>query len=64
MQEFREAIERARASVDVEGCDFLHTNADGLIDQFYVMVRPLSAAMALSEAMERQLAVADGAGAT
>jgi SnoaL-like domain len=42
---------------EVEGCDFLHINDDGLIDEFYVMVRPLSAAMALSEAMNKQLAV-------
>jgi ketosteroid isomerase-like protein len=35
----------------LSGCDFLHTNDDGLIDQFTVMVRPLSAANALSEAM-------------
>jgi hypothetical protein len=40
---------------EVEGCDFLHTNGDGLIDEFYVMVPPLSAAMALSEAMEDRL---------
>jgi len=38
----------------VTGCDFLHVNADGLIDDFMVMVRPLSAANALSEAMGAQ----------
>ena len=38
----------------VEGCDFLHFDADGLIDEFTVMVRPLSAAQALSEAMAVQ----------
>jgi len=38
----------------VEGCDFLHFDADGLIDEFTVMVRPLSAAQALSEAMAAQ----------
>lgn len=36
---------------DVEGCDFLHENADGLIDEFVVMVRPLSGALALADAM-------------
>ena len=41
---------------EVEGCDFLHTNADGLIDEMFVMVRPLSAALALAEAMKAQLA--------
>ena len=38
----------------VEGCDFLHLDADGLIDEFTVMVRPLSAAQALSGAMAAQ----------
>ncbi|MEU4253428.1 nuclear transport factor 2 family protein [Amycolatopsis sp. NPDC026612] len=38
----------------VEGCDFLHLDDDGLIDEFTVMVRPLSAAQALSEAMAAQ----------
>jgi ketosteroid isomerase-like protein len=33
------------------GCDFLHLDADGRIDRFMVMVRPLSAATALSEQM-------------
>jgi SnoaL-like domain len=42
---------------DLEGCDFLHTDAAGLIDEFYVMVRPLSGAMALAEAMKQQLAI-------
>jgi hypothetical protein len=40
--------------VRVEGCDFLHLDDDGLIDEFTVMVRPLSAAQALSEAMAAQ----------
>jgi hypothetical protein len=39
----------------IEGCDFLHINEDGLIDEFVVMVRPLSAALALAEAMQAQL---------
>ena len=46
-----------RATVDgkeVNGCDFLHLDDDGLIDDFVVMVRPLSAAVALSEAMGAQ----------
>ena len=46
-------------SRQVEGCDFLHTNEDGLIDEFVVMVRPLSGALALAEAMQAQLAAAD-----
>ncbi|MGA8122861.1 MAG: nuclear transport factor 2 family protein [Mycobacterium sp.] len=40
--------------VTVNGCDFLHINDDGLIDDFKVMVRPLSGATALSEAMAAQ----------
>ncbi|MGV9294304.1 MULTISPECIES: nuclear transport factor 2 family protein [Amycolatopsis] len=36
---------------EINGCDFLHTNENGLIDDFTVMVRPLSAATALGEAM-------------
>jgi limonene-1,2-epoxide hydrolase len=36
---------------EIEGCDFLHQNADGLIDEFVVMVRPLTGAHALAEAM-------------
>jgi hypothetical protein len=36
---------------ELHGCDFLKVNADGLITEFMVMVRPLSAATALSEAM-------------
>ncbi|BBX33351.1 hypothetical protein MMAG44476_17137 [Mycolicibacterium mageritense DSM 44476 = CIP 104973] len=38
----------------ITGCDFIHTNDDGLIDDFMVMVRPLSGAQALSEAMGAQ----------
>ncbi|MFI6796420.1 nuclear transport factor 2 family protein [Streptosporangium canum] len=38
----------------VHGCDFLRLNEDGLIDELTVMVRPLSAAVALSEAMGAQ----------
>ena len=42
------------ADVTVNGCDFIHVNDDGLIDDFKVMVRPLSGATALSEAMAAQ----------
>jgi hypothetical protein len=47
----------------VHGCDFLHTNADGLIDDFFVMVRPLSGALALADAMKAQLALAEAGAA-
>ena len=40
---------------DVEGIDMIHTNKDGLIDDFTVMVRPLSAALALKETVGSQL---------
>ncbi|ORA19837.1 nuclear transport factor 2 family protein [Mycobacterium arosiense] len=40
--------------VQITGCDFLHFDDDGLIDDFMVMVRPLSGATALSEAMGAQ----------
>jgi len=42
----------------LEGCDFLHTDEDGLIRELVVMVRPLSGALALAEAMKAQLEAA------
>jgi SnoaL-like domain len=39
---------------EINGCDFLHLDENGLIDDLTVMVRPLSAAKALSEAMGAQ----------
>ena len=39
---------------EITGCDFLHLDENGLIDDFTVMVRPLSAAQALSDAMGAQ----------
>ncbi|WP_433797200.1 nuclear transport factor 2 family protein [Actinoplanes sp. CA-252034] len=36
------------------GCDFLHLDEDGRIDEIMVMVRPLSGANALAEAMAAQ----------
>ncbi|MFD0152883.1 nuclear transport factor 2 family protein [Streptomyces sp. NPDC127132] len=38
----------------IQGCDFLHVDEDGKIDDLTVMVRPLSAARALAEAMGAQ----------
>jgi hypothetical protein len=40
----------------VNGCDFLHFDEDGRIDDFMVMVRPLSGAQALAEAMAAEFA--------
>jgi hypothetical protein len=45
---------------ELEGCDFLHTNEDGLIDDFCVMVRPLSGTLALAEAMKAELLAVQG----
>jgi len=42
---------------ELEGCDFIHVNEDGLIDELYVMIRPLSGLTALAEGMRRQLGV-------
>ncbi|WP_330235201.1 nuclear transport factor 2 family protein [Streptomyces sp. NBC_00566] len=39
---------------EIQGCDFLHFDEEGRIDDFTVMVRPLSAAQALSAAMGAQ----------
>jgi hypothetical protein len=50
---------RARvAEREVEGCDFLHVDEDGSIDELVVMVRPLSGALALAEAMKTRLELA------
>jgi hypothetical protein len=46
---------------DIEGIDLLRVGADGLIEDFTVMVRPLSATMALAQAMGEKLGDA-GAG--
>jgi len=40
---------------ELQGCDFLHTGPDGLIDEFTVMVRPRSAMLALGEAMNAEV---------
>ncbi|MFC9504323.1 nuclear transport factor 2 family protein [Streptomyces sp. NPDC057002] len=39
---------------EISGCDFIHVGEDGLIDEFTVMVRPLSGAQALAAAMGAQ----------
>jgi hypothetical protein len=45
---------------ELEGCDFLHTNEQGLIDELCVMVRPMSGVHALADAMKAQLELAQG----
>jgi hypothetical protein len=42
----------------IEGCDFLHIDDHGSIDELMVMVRPLTATLTLAEAMRAQLAPA------
>ncbi|MFJ5733181.1 nuclear transport factor 2 family protein [Streptomyces paradoxus] len=39
---------------EINGCDFIHLDEDGLIDELTVMVRPLSGAQALAAAMGEQ----------
>lgn len=40
---------------ELQGCDLLQIGEDGLIDEFTVMVRPLSAALAFAEAMQAEV---------
>ncbi|AFM17743.1 hypothetical protein Mycch_2990 [Mycolicibacterium chubuense NBB4] len=47
-------FEAGVAGKKVTGCDFLHVDDRGLIDDLMVMVRPLSGATALAEAMGAQ----------
>jgi hypothetical protein len=42
----------------VDGMDLVRENADGLIDDFTVMIRPLSGLTALAEEMQRRLGAA------
>ena len=42
----------------LQGCDFLHMGADGMIDHFTVMLRPLSATVAFAEKMKVAFAAA------
>jgi ketosteroid isomerase-like protein len=46
------------ADQQVEGSDFLHIDDHGSIDELTVMVRPLTATLALAKAMQAQLAAA------
>jgi ketosteroid isomerase-like protein len=48
----------------IEGCDFLHLDEDGSIDELAVMVRPLSGTLALADAMKAQLAAGHGSVST
>lgn len=48
---------------EVDGCDFLHANGAGLIDELTVMVRPLTGVIAIGEAMKVELAAGGAAAA-
>jgi hypothetical protein len=43
----------------LEGCDFIQLDDQGAISELTVMVRPLSAALALADAMKAQLTAGD-----
>lgn len=45
----------------LEGCDFIQLDDQGAISELTVMVRPLSAALALADAMKAQLTAGDAA---
>lgn len=45
---------------DVQGVDLIRPNADGQIEDFTVMVRPMSGVHALAEAMGKQLGITAG----
>jgi hypothetical protein len=42
---------------EVHGCDFIRENAAGEIEEFTVMIRPLSAVEAVGEGMAKALAI-------
>jgi len=44
--------------LSIQGCDFVHTDAEGLIDEFTVMLRPLRAVHAFEERMRAKFAAA------
>lgn len=46
----------------IEGCDFLHVDESGSIDELFVMIRPMSGMLGLAEAMKAQLESARGVG--
>lgn len=42
--------------LSIQGCDLLHVNSDGLIDQLTVMMRPLRAVLAFEQEMRVKVA--------
>src|SRR5688500_13328032 len=49
---------------ELEGCDFVHTNEQGLVDGLCVMVRPRSGARARAAALKAELEAAQGGAVT
>jgi hypothetical protein len=47
--------------LSIQGCDFLHTNPDGLIDELTVMMRPLRAVQSFEREMKERFAAATAA---
>ena len=41
--------------LQIQGCDFVHTRADGLIDAITVMLRPLKAVSVFAHKMRMEL---------
>jgi hypothetical protein len=46
--------------MSIQGCDFLHTDADGFVDEITVMLRPLKAVHAFEVQMKERFAAAVG----
>lgn len=46
---------------ELEGADFLRFGEDGKVNEMFVMIRPLSGAMALAEEMKKRLEAAGAA---
>jgi hypothetical protein len=56
----RALVFRARVGDrELEGCDFVHCDESGAVDELVVMVRPMSGLHALAEAMRAKLAASE-----
>jgi hypothetical protein len=42
------------SDLEIQGCDFVHTRQDGLIDEITVMLRPLKAVTVFAERMREE----------
>lgn len=57
-QDLALVFEAAVGDKRIEGCDFLHIDESGSIDELFVMIRPMSGVLALAEQMKVQLEAA------